>query len=191
MTTYYLTKTDINGDAVVSEGCSLQACDYQVTTEIQYHASDINGGDKKPGVTIVNGQVYTYRFNSNVENDLTFSAKLGSDYIDGTDINIRVYWSPKTNQTANVVWNVKTLRACTVDTLLTNTPVSQNVTSASSAIAYQPVMTSDVVVDGSSYVSGNNIEARLSRDINDVNDTLSSDALFLSVEISYTTKFTG
>lgn len=106
----------------------------------------------------------------------------------GTNINIDIYWSPKTGAAGNVFWFTEA-KSVGVGSLVSGTNMTNTFTQATPAVAYQLTRTgSNFFISGASMTAGDLIQATMGRSGNAAADTYVSTAQVHHVRLEYQAK---
>lgn len=125
----------------------------------------------------------TYMFSPFSTNDLFFSMQLPNNYKRGTDLKPYVYYTPKTNDTGGVVWEIEYTIAGIGDTFPSTT--INSIITTESTIPFKAEKAAFTTISGSGLKESTMLFFRLSRLATSLDDTYPSDACLLSFNLHY------
>jgi len=135
-----------------------------------------------PGTFLLHNVFYTYVFNKNNTEDVTFYVQLPHSYKEGSSIYPHVHWFPTTANSGNVVWKLEYSWANYTDII----PASTTITATDAAVAqYRHSIAQFPAIVGTGKLISSMLCCRLYRDGGNASDTYGSDAGILEFDFHY------
>jgi hypothetical protein len=154
-----------------------------VSDDLSISAHVLRAGATPPTWTPYNGTLYAPEFINAATTDLHGSFELLHDYMDGTDFEFHIHWSPSTTNTGNVKWGL--------DYSISNmeavwpAPTTVTITPAAIGVIRHHQYTTISIISGVGLTKGATIDFRIYRLGGDGADTFTGSAFLHDVGLHY------
>lgn len=159
---------------------------------VPFHASRLAGIDE-PDLETFQGDINAFAFDASVVEEVLLSFHIDHDYAPGTKVYPHIHWSPSDTGTGTVRWGIEyTFAARDTGAFGSTTTVYLEQAGSGTAFKHQVVEFGDsdafvITAPGVDSV----VMMRVFRDATHANDTYTSDAFGLFVDLHYQASFIG
>lgn len=166
-----------------SGGVMRFAGDAVVWNDMVAPAANLRPGASSPTFAAIVGGIYGYRFDVASTQNLYGAFEIVHDYMEGSDLDIHVHWSPTTTNTGNIVWNVEYCVA-NIDGTFSSTTSAAMTPTAAPGVVGQHVLSEVTTISGEGLTIGAIVLFNVFRQ-NGGTDTFTGNAFLHSVGAHY------
>jgi hypothetical protein len=149
----------------------------------------LRAGATPPTWTAYNGTLYAPEFINAATTDLHGSFELLHNYLDASNLEFHIHWSPSTTNTGNCYWGID----YSISNMLAVFPAATTVlvAAAGSGVVRTHQYTTLATITGTGLTKGATIDFRIYRLGGDALDTFTGSAYLHNVGLHYTVGSTG